>query len=169
MMTDRTAPVAGAIETLVAELEREHARLVDLRSDAERAEHTCQRLMTAVEAALSALPRPQRRPFYVRVMQLRNETRRMGRPPKDGRQRAVLDFIAERGEGTITNAQIRQHLSQLGLKATPQYISTALTSLREDGVVRRLSHGYWKINPASPRFHLARSRHLLATPDRHGP
>jgi hypothetical protein len=155
-----TAPVAGAIETLVAELEREQAWLGDLRADTERSERSCQRLLKAVEAALGALPVEQRRPFYLRVMRQRVDTPRMGRPPRDGRQAAVLDFLAERGEGPVSNAEVRAHLRQHGLKDTVEYVGSLLHTLQKEEVVMRLSMGRYAINAAHPRLRAARWRRI---------
>lgn len=160
--TATPAPVAGAIETLVAELEREQAWLADLRADAERSQRTCQRLLTAVEAALGALPVEARRPFYLRVMRQRAEVPRMGRPPRDGRQAAVMELLAERGEGPVTNAEIRGHLESHGLKATTYYVGGLLSTLAKEEVVMRLSLGRYAINASHERLRTLRWRRVLA-------
>ncbi len=157
-MTDHPAPVAGAIETLVTELEREHAWLADLKADAERTTRTCQRLMTAIDAGLATLPVAERRPLYARIKRLQVETRRIGRPPKDGRQRAVMEAIAERGEGVIRNADIRAHLERLGLDGNPAYVGNLLGSLVDDGMIFRTSHGCYEINATHPRLRALRMR-----------
>lgn len=131
MQTETPAPlpVATAIETLVSELEREQAWLTDLRADAQRAERDCQRLLTAIESAIGMLPPGHARPFMIRVLRMRAEVTRMGRPPRDGRQLAVIDLLATRGEGPIRSAEIRAHLEQHGLKGSTYYVGGVMSAL----------------------------------------
>lgn len=154
------APVAAAIETLVFELEREQSWLADLRADTERAERTCQRLLASVESAIGTLPPAQARPFYQRIMRQRNETPRMGRPPRDGRQAAVMDLLAWRGEGPVTNAEIRAHLEQHGLKSSVGYVGGLLSMLAKEEVVMRLSMGRYAINTHHDRLRRLRWRRI---------
>ena len=93
-------------------------------------------------------------------MRQRNETPRMGRPPRDGRQAAVLDFLAERGEGPVTNAEVRAHLRQHGLKDGVHYVGGLLSTLAAEEVVARLSHGRYAINAAHPRLRALRWRRI---------
>lgn len=150
--------VETAVETLTAELEREHEWLSELRQDAERAERSCQCLLTAIEAALDALPLPQRRPFYIRIMRMRNEVRAPGRPPRDGRRAAILDLLAERGDGTITNAECRAHIERLGLDGNSGYVGRMLATMAQDGLVTRLSMGRYAINGTHDRLRSLRWR-----------
>ena len=162
-MTDMTtgaaespsAAVVSAVEALVGELEREQGWLADLRRDTARAERRCQGLLTSIEAALITLPREQRRPFYIRVMRQRLDTPRMGRPPRDGRQAAVMDFLADSGDGPVTSAEVRAHLERHGLKGTAEYVGSLLHNLQKEEVVMRLSMGRYAIN-----IHHDRLRHL---------
>ena len=154
------APVAAAVEMLVAELEREQAWLAELRADAERAERACQRLLTSVEAAIGTLTPGQARPFVIRVMRMQNEVPRMGRPPRDGRQLAVIELLAMRGEGPIRSAEIRAHLEQHGLKGSTYYVGGVMSALAREEVVARLSPGRYSINLMHPRLLAARYRRL---------
>lgn len=155
---DGQPPVAAAIETLVAELEREHGWLADLRKDAERAERSCQRLLTAVEAALDTLPMRARQPFYARVMRMRNETRPLGRPARDPRRRIVLDYLAERGDGTVTNAELRARIARHGLDGPPAYVGRLLATLAEAGIVERTGMGRYRVNGSHERLRMLRWR-----------
>ena len=154
------SPVAGAIEALVGELEREQSWLADLRADTERAERTCQRLLASVEAAIGTLPTYQARPFWARIMRQRLDVPRMGRPPRDGRQAAVIGLLAMRGEGPIRSAEIRAHLEQHGLKGCTYYVGSLMHNLQKAEVVARLSPGRYAINSSHPRLHAARYRRI---------
>ena len=145
MEPNRAAAVPDAIETLIAELEREHAWLTDLRADLARVEARCGHLMNAADSALSALDRAERRPFLERLRRLQIETRTLGRPPIDGRRDAVLSYLAEKRHGAVTNAEIRRHLTALGLNGTPGYAGQMLSSLTQDGMLHRLGHGEYTI------------------------
>lgn len=153
-----TGPVHDAVDALLGELEREHDWLDEVRTDARRAERTCQRLMTAIDAALSAMPMPVRRPFLMRLRQMQIDLPRLGRPPKDGRQAAIVDLIAERAEGFVTSADARQHIANMGFSATPGYVSNVLAGLMRDGLLYRAAHGCYGIVPGHPRLRARRYR-----------
>ena len=144
--------IVAAVGTLVAELEREHAWLEELREDAKRAERTCQRLLASVESALDTLPMRARQPFYTRVMRMRTETRRMGRPPRDPRRFAILELLAERRDGTVTNAECRAHLDKLGYAADVGFVGGLLATLAREKVVTRLSMGRYRVEGQHPRL-----------------
>ena len=157
-----SSAVATAIETLVAELEREHAWLAELREDAGRAERTCQRLLASVEAALDTLPMRQRQPFYVRVMRMRTEVKPTGRPVRDPRRLALLEFLAERRDGAVTNAEARAHLERLGHTADPVFVGGLMASFAREKIVARTAIGRYRIDGSHARLQSIRWRAAFA-------
>jgi len=147
-----------ALETLVAELASEGQWLAELRADADRTARKCHRLLTAIEATMQAMPRDDRRPYWVQFRRLQSGLIGRGRPPRDGRQQAILDFLVEQGGGTFTNGEVRQHLMRAGLRAQPKYVSNQLGAYVAQEVLTRLGHGLYRINPASRELQLARFR-----------
>ncbi len=93
-------------------------------------------------------------------MRQRLDTPRMGRPPRDGRQAAVLDLLAFRGEGPVTNAEIRAHLEQHGLKSSVGYVGGLLSTLAKDEILMRLSMGRYAINTNHDRLRHLRWRRV---------
>ncbi len=152
------SPLASAVETLVAELEREHGWLQELREDAGRAERTCQRLLASVEAALDTLPRAERQPFYLRVMRLRTETKPTGRPPRDPRRFALLELLAERRDGIVTNAEARAHLERLGHEAPTVFVGSMLSRFAGEKLVTRVAMGRYRVEGAHPKLQSIRWR-----------
>ncbi len=155
--------VASAIETLVVELEREHGWLAELREDAGRAERTCQRLLASVEAALDTLPMRQRQPFYARVMRMRTEVKPTGgRPPRDPRRFALLELLAERRDGTVTNTEARAHLHRLGHAVDPVFVGGLLAKLAREKIVTRVAMGRYRVEGSHPRLQSIRWRTAFA-------
>ena len=155
--------VVTAIETLVAELEREHGWLQELREDALRAERTCQRLLASVEAALDTLPMRARQPFYLRVMRMRTEVKpKGGRPPRDPRRAALLEFLAERRDGIVTNTEARAHLHRLGHAVDPVFVGGLLSKLAREKIVSRTAMGRYRIDGSHPRLQSIRWRAAFA-------
>lgn len=154
--------VVTAIETLVAELEREHAWLGELREDAGRAERTCQRLLAAVEAALDTLPMRQRQPFYVRVMRMRTEVKPTGRPVRDPRRLALLEFLAERRDGIVANTEARAHLQRLGHAVDPVFVGGLMSAFAREKIVTRVAVGRYRIDGSHPRLQSIRWRAAFA-------
>ena len=154
--------VVSAIETLVAELEREHAWLGELREDAKRAERTCQRLLAAVEAALDTLPMRQRQPFYLRVMRMRTEVKPTGRPVRDPRRLALLEFLAERRDGIVANAEARAHLQRLGHAVDPVFVGGLMSDFAREKIVSRTAMGRYRIDGSHPRLQSIRWRAAFA-------
>ena len=97
--------IPGAVEALIAELEREHAWLSELRTDVARVEQRCGHLLNSADSALSALDTAGRRPVLARIRKLEIEGRSLGRPAKDRRREAIQHLQAEKGHGRITNAE----------------------------------------------------------------
>lgn len=158
MEPEQAPAVPGAVEALIAELEREHTWLADLRADAARVEARCGHLLNAADSALSALDRADRRPFYERLRRLQLNRETPGRPPRDGRRDAVLHYLAERGQGQITNAEIRAHLTARGLRGNSAYVGCLLHRLKGDGLLYRTGHGTYTIVPDNEDLRLMRFR-----------
>ena len=140
------APVVAAIDALLAELEREHEWTAELRRDLERAERRCQRLLVSVESALHTLTPAGRSPYIIRILQLRNETRPLGRPARDPRRRAVLEFLAECPADSVTSAELRAHLRHLGLSDASGYLGGLMATLVAGGIVTRKRMGDYIVN-----------------------
>lgn len=158
METEQAPAVPGAVEALIAELEREHAWLTDLRADAARVEARCGHLLNAADSALSALDRADRRRFYERLRRLQLDRPTPGRPPRDGRRDAVLQYLAEKGRGQITNAEIRAHLTARGLKGNSAYVGCLLHRLKGEGMLLRSGHGRYTIAHDNDHLRLLRFR-----------
>lgn len=150
--------VPGAVEALIAELEREHGWLADLRADLARVEARCGHLLNAADSALSALDLSRRRPFLERLRRLQIDNRRIGRPPTDGRRDSVLVFLAEKGHGTITNADVRRHLTARGHRGTSAYVGNLLYKLTHEGMLHRSGYGEYTIAHDHPRLRQLRFR-----------
>ena len=100
----------------------------------------------------------QRQPFYARVMRMRNEVKPSGRPARDPRHAAILEFLAERRDGFVTNAEARAHLQRRGLSPKPAYVGNLLATLAQEGVLSRAAHGRYEINGSHPRLQHIRWR-----------
>lgn len=153
-MSDDTG-VERAVETLVAEIERETGWLAELKRDIASTESRRLRLMGAVEQALAALPLAVRTRWIARVCKLELSGRRHGRPPSD-RQRMVIELLAERATGFVTSAEIRAELERRGYKASAQFCSNLLKTLRDRRIVFKTGHGRFTINPNSEVLQVCR-------------
>lgn len=156
--TEAEAAVLSAIDTLMGQLEAEHAWNHDLKQALEASETRSARLMTSVEAAIHTLPIRLKRGAHIRLARMRQEGAVRGRPAKDGRQAAMMHFIADRAEGRVTTAELRLHLKQRGLKATPQYVSNQMAAWITEGLLTREGHGVYRINEASAALRTVRFR-----------
>ena len=157
--TEADAEVLTAIDTLTDQLEAEHAWTHDLKQALEASQTRTARLMTSVEAAIHTLPIRLKRGAHDRLARMRDPDATRGRPVKDGRQAAMLQFIAERAEGRVTTAEMRLHLEQRGLKATPQYVSNQMAAWITEDLLTREGHGVYGINEASVALRTVRFRH----------
>ncbi len=151
--------VPDAADTLIAELEREHKWLSDLKADVARVEQRCGHLLNAADSALSALEWTDRRPFIERLRRLQIDRREIGRRPTDGRRDAVLTFLAEKGHGRVTNADIRKHLKGLGHQDTPSYVGNMVYKLAGEGLLLRSGYGEYTIAHDHEKLRLLRFRH----------
>ena len=153
------AEVFSAVDTLMKQLEHEQSWIEELRTTLQHSETRASRLMTSVEAAIQTLSIPQKREIHFRLRRMRADGIRKGRPPKDGRARAMLHFIAERAEGTITSAELRLHLKERGLPGgNPQYVSNRLKVWCEEGLLVRESHGTYRIDAQNASLRAIRFR-----------
>ena len=153
------AEVFSAVDTLLKQLEAEHGWIEELRTTLQHSETRAARLMTSVEAALQTLSIPQKREIHFRIRRMRAEGIRKGRPPKDARARALLHFIAERAEGTVTSAELRLHLKERGLPGgNPQYIGNRLKTWCEEGLLKREGHGLYSIDAQNASLRAIRFR-----------
>ena len=145
-------PVTDAVETLMKQLEHEHAWAAELRADLDHTEKNCTRLKASVAMAAEMLPPDARRGYKLRLARLVVGRNALGRPPKDKRQAVLLEYLAARVEETVSNADIRRHLDQQGIENNPQYISTRLAAWAVEGMLTRLSHGLYKVNSGDMRL-----------------
>ena len=162
-MTDQIssaeAEMLSVLHTMMRQLETEQSWIDDLRKALSQAEKRADRLLTSVEAAMHTLSVPERRKFHLRLRQMQLHDRsKMGRPAKDGRQKTMLNYIAEKGEGTVTAVEIRMHLKARNIHATPQYVSNQVARWIDEGLLTRLSHGMFRINEQSAALRAIRFR-----------
>ena len=156
--TEAEAAVLTAIDTLMGQLETEQTWIQDLRKALEASETRSARLLTSAEAAIHTLPIRLKRDIHLRLRRMRHEGVSRGRPVRDGRQAAMMHFIAERAEGRVTTAELRMHLKQRGLKATPQYVSNQMAAWITEGLLAREGHGVYRINAESASLRTVRFR-----------
>ena len=156
--TEAEAAVLTAVDTLMGQLEAEQRWIEDLRNSLEQSETRSARLLNSVEAAIGTLPVRLKRDTYVRLRQLRGESTRRGRPVRDGRQRTMLHFIAEQGEGIVSTADLRRHLQERGQTASPQYVSNQMRAWVSEGLLTRESHGKYRIDPLNAALRAIRFR-----------
>ncbi len=145
-MNSAEAEILTAVDTLMGQLETEQSWIEDLRTTLDQSEKRAQRLLTSVEAALHMLSIPLKRQIHFRLRRMRNDAFKRGRPVRDGRQREMLKYIANKAEGTVTTAEIRLHLESQNLRATPQYVSNQLAAWIKEGLLSRAAHGLYQIN-----------------------
>lgn len=158
-MTDQTsaheAPVTPAVETLLTQLEREHTWAAELKTDLAFTEKNCGHLRASLAAVIEMLPMEARRGYKLRIARLVTDhtgTNGLGRPAKDKRQAAILEYLAARAEETVGNAELRQHLRGLGLESGPKYVSNLLSTWAAQGMLTRLAHGCYRVNTGDARL-----------------
>lgn len=156
--TEAEAAVLSAVDTLLKQIETEQGWIDDLKTALEKAETKAGRLMTSVDAAMHTLPVRLKRDTLFRLRRMRAPDTRTGRPARDGRQTAMLHFLAERGEGTITTAEMRLHLKDRGLRASPQYVSNQMVAWVREGLLHREAHGVYRIDPQAAALRSIRFR-----------
>ncbi|MEL7468940.1 MAG: hypothetical protein AAFN27_10830 [Pseudomonadota bacterium] len=157
-ISEADAAIFSAVNTMMGQIESEHGWIKDLKRSLEQAETRNARLLTSVEAAIHTLPISDRRGFFIRLYGLKEATATRGRPTRDGRQTAMLHFIADRAEGRVTTGEVRVHLKTRGFKATPQYVSNQLSIWMRDGLLTRESHGIYRIEEQNPTLRAVRFR-----------
>ena len=157
-LTTADAEVLTAVDTLLAQIQTEHGWITDLKRALEQSETRAARLLTSVEAAVHTLPPGERRGLYIRIHQMRHQAATRGRPVRDGRQGAMLHFIADRAEGRVTTGEVRVHLKTRGFKATPQYVSNQMSIWMREGMLTRESHGIYRIDAHNPTLRRVRLR-----------
>lgn len=145
-------PYYAAVVRMVEQLEAEHKRFLHLRVDLHNAEKTCNRLLTALSAAFDTLPKSERIGLSLRIAKLRRDPKLQDRPRLDKRQLTVLEYLAARPDETVTNAELRLHLTTAGIPNGPKYVSALLARWAADGLVKRLSHGCYRVNASDPRL-----------------
>ena len=155
-MTEQTsAPEAQtrhAVDTLVQRLEHEHAWASELRDDLTHTEKNIASLLASIDAALELIPREERAGYRIRCARLGQKDARMGRPPRDARNAALLHYLSERVGETVGNGELRLHLQKAGLKATAKYVHATLANWASEGIVTRVAHGCYMVAAGHPRL-----------------
>jgi hypothetical protein len=95
-------------------------------------------------------------------MRMRTEVKPRGRPRRDPRGFAILEFLAERRDGVVTNAEVRAHLDRLGHGSDVQFVGRTLATLAHEKVLTRLSMGRYRIEGSHPRLQSIRWRAAFA-------
>ncbi|MEM0987535.1 MAG: hypothetical protein AAGK00_01545 [Pseudomonadota bacterium] len=162
-MTDDTtaetvAAVREALDRLVDRLEREYAWVLELRADLDLTERTCQRLLASCDAAIQTLPRGTRLDYQMRCAKVRLGPDRPGRPPADGRQRAMLGFLSGKLDENVTNAELRILLKDQGFDSSPQYVSNQLRVWAAEGMLKVEGHGVYRVSGRNEQLRRIRLR-----------
>lgn len=144
MTTGTRAELIQAVETLVAEVERENTWLAELDADRAATRIRRDRLLGAVESAVQTLSAEDRRRIVLRL----GGTRPRGRSVRQRAPRllAILDLVAAQGNGLVTAGEIRGMLERGGHRVGAAYLSNALGGLVREGVLSRASPGRFTIN-----------------------
>lgn len=171
-MTDSPEPgaaepgLARAVRTLIDEAETASRTIADLRGRLDAAELARRKLLTAIDAAIHALPPDAREGQARRLARLADTIRpARGRKP-DSRRQAIVEKLAmlgHDGEDVVKTAEIASHLDRLGFGNMPQgYASNTLGRLAEQGFLVRTGHGRFRINAMHPELVALRFRLLDA-------
>ena len=153
-MTDQNAPaLSGAVDTLMAELEKEAAWLAELNETMAHAEKRRTRLAQALDSSLKTLDPGARRPYEDRLFMLVCPTPPNRRPqPESPTVRATLRLIAYWERLTITTTDIRLHLDRHLHTYHRTFPHRFMKSLEKQGVALKVAHGTYRITRMHPKL-----------------
>jgi hypothetical protein len=159
-----TPDLPDAVDALILAAETETRAIADLRGRLEAADLRRRKLLTAIDAAIEALPEADRAPQARRMARLAEVMRPARGPRPDSRVAAILARLAElghRGETGLKVSDMHNHLEKLGFSGlTRGYASNALARLAEQGYLVKTAHGRFRINAMHPELIAERFRLL---------
>lgn len=145
-------PLTDAAKTMVSELADLAKWEADLRRDLTATRNKIDKLTEGLTAVLDLLDRPDRQALQARITAIRLPmNRRRTAPVASQRVEALHAWLALREE-PFTAAEVQQMLAAAGLTDGRHNASIILSRKVGQGVVRRVSRGWYEVNANHPEI-----------------
>ncbi|MEM1276291.1 MAG: hypothetical protein AAGH74_07185 [Pseudomonadota bacterium] len=149
-----TTPVTNLLTGLIGQLQSEKSYLDDLRSEIRGQEGKVLRLYEAARTTYLTLSDAERRDHRFDMLDLKAAIHYGPRSTERflGRERAVIDFLAQNRRKVIKVAEVHQTLNELGYNLPHGYASNALIKLERYGICDKVRYARYKANEMHPEI-----------------
>ncbi|MEM7060641.1 MAG: hypothetical protein AAF557_23925 [Pseudomonadota bacterium] len=145
-------PLTEAAETMVAELSDLSKWEGELRRDLSATRRKIDKLNQGLDAILDLLDREKRLSLQARIAAITMSLQQRKTPSTPSpRVEAVQSWLADR-DGPFTVAEVQTMLQAQGLTNGRHNASIILSRKVGQGVVRRVSRGWYEVNPNHPEI-----------------